>query len=105
MEQLILKLPQVASAITAPLSKTDKMVFINTGDGSGGKSGKSDLVKSVTQLAAEVPVTLEALTGVNVAEVLAGVSNSQTGLSAIQGAAEGVADSLTKQRLTRVRRN
>ena len=41
-------LPEVAGKISEPLSKTEKMVIINSGNGSGG--GASKVTGDVTQI-------------------------------------------------------
>jgi flotillin len=53
-------LPELASAVSAPLARTDKIVMIG-GNGSG--AGASKITRDVTQVMAELPAVLEALTG------------------------------------------
>jgi flotillin len=53
-------LPALASAVSAPLARTDKIVMIG---GDGGSSGASRLTADVTQIVAQLPEVLEALTG------------------------------------------
>src|SRR6266705_2116346 len=48
IEMIIRILPEVAGKISEPLSKTDKMVIINSGNGNGG--GASKLTGDVTQI-------------------------------------------------------
>jgi flotillin len=67
IQQLIEALPQVATAIAQPLAQTDRIVIINSGsDGAG--AGK--ITADVTNIVAQVPETLEALTGVNLIQAL-----------------------------------
>jgi flotillin len=67
IQQLIEALPQVAGAIAQPLSQTDRIVIINSGsDGAGASKVTAD----VTNIVAQVPETLEALTGVNLIDAL-----------------------------------
>jgi flotillin len=54
-------LPELASAVSAPLAQTDKIVMIGGGNGSG--PGASRITRDVTQVMAELPSVLEALTG------------------------------------------
>jgi flotillin len=54
-------LPQVAAAVSAPLAQTEKIVMIGGGD--GGSPGAARLTRDVTQVVAEIPAVLEALTG------------------------------------------
>ena len=46
-------LPEVAGKISEPLSKTEKMVIINSGNGPGG--GASKLTGDVTQIISQLP--------------------------------------------------
>jgi flotillin len=54
-------LPELAAAVSAPLAKTDKIVMI--GGGNGSTAGASKITRDVTQVMAELPEVLEALTG------------------------------------------
>ncbi len=51
-----------------PLSKTDKITIINSGNGSGG--GASRITGDVTQIMAQLPPVLESLTGVRFDKLL-----------------------------------
>jgi len=67
IQLLVEALPKVAAAIAQPLAQTDRIVIINSGDGGGGAS---KLTADVTSIVAQVPETLEALTGINLVETL-----------------------------------
>ncbi len=67
IQQLIEALPQVAAAVAQPLSQTDRIVIINSG---GDGAGASRVTADVTNIVAQVPETLEALTGVNLIQAL-----------------------------------
>src|SRR2546428_14127027 len=68
VEMIIRILPEVAGKISEPLSKTEKMVIINSGNGVGG--GASKLTGDVTQIVAQLPPVIESLTGVKVEKLL-----------------------------------
>ena len=68
IELLVKVLPEIAGRISEPLSKTDKMVIINSGNGTGG--GASKLTGDVTQIMAQLPPVLESLTGVKFEKLL-----------------------------------
>jgi flotillin len=68
IQQLIEALPQVADAIAQPLAQTDRIVIINSGGGDG--AGASKVTADVTNIIAQVPATLEALTGVDLVQAL-----------------------------------
>lgn len=64
MAQMIIeKLPEIASAIAQPLSKTEKIVMI-------GDSGASKLTKDITSIIAQLPETVKGLTGVDLTNIL-----------------------------------
>jgi flotillin len=64
---IVAKLPEIAAAVAAPLSKIDKIVLI--GDG-GGAGGVEHITRSVTQVIAQVPAVVEAVSGVNLNDLL-----------------------------------
>jgi flotillin len=68
IQQFIEALPEVASAIAQPLAQTDRIVIINSGGGDG--AGASKVTADVTNIVAQVPATLEALTGVDLVQAL-----------------------------------
>jgi flotillin len=67
IQQLIEALPQVAAAVAQPLAQTDRIVVISSG---GDGAGASKITADVTNIVAQVPATLEALTGVNLVDAL-----------------------------------
>jgi flotillin len=79
IQQIIDALPEVAAAVAAPLAKTDRIVIISTG-GDGGGAGASKITEDVTNIIAQVPTTIEALTGVNLMDAikqLPGIDSAQ----------------------------
>jgi flotillin len=62
IEMIVRVLPEIAGKISEPLSKTEKMVIINSGNGPGG--GASKLTGDVTTIISQLPPVLESLTGV-----------------------------------------
>jgi flotillin len=69
-------LPELASAVSAPLAKTEKIVMIG---GNGSSPGASKITKDVTQVMAEMPAVLEALTGMkfeDLAQKIPGVAKA-----------------------------
>ena len=64
MAQMIIeRLPQIASAIAQPLSKTEKIVMI-------GDSGASKLTKDITNIMAQLPETVKGLTGIDLTDII-----------------------------------
>ena len=69
MTQMIIeKLPEIASAIAQPLTKTEKIVVVDSGSGGSGGKGAAKVSGYVTDILASLPETVEALTGVNMLE-------------------------------------
>jgi flotillin len=67
IQQLIDSLPKVAEAIAQPLARTERIVIINSGgDGAGG----AQITRDIANIIAQVPETVEALTGVDVIETI-----------------------------------
>jgi flotillin len=59
-------LPELASAVSAPLAQTDRIVMIG---GNGSTPGASKITRDVTQVVAELPSLLEALTGLKLEDM------------------------------------
>lgn len=68
IEMLVKVMPELAGRISEPLSKTEKIVIVNSGSGPGG--GASKLTGDVTQIIAQLPPVLESLTGVKFEKLL-----------------------------------
>ncbi|HSJ55414.1 MAG TPA: flotillin domain-containing protein, partial [Anaerolineae bacterium] len=68
IQQLIEALPEVAAAIAQPLAQTDRIVIISNGGSDG--AGASKLTGDVTNIIAQVPATIEALTGIDLEQAL-----------------------------------
>ena len=68
IEMIVRVMPEVAGRISEPLSKTEKIVIINSGNGTGG--GASKLTGDVTQIISQLPPVLESLTGVKFEKLL-----------------------------------
>jgi flotillin len=67
IQQLVEALPEVAAAVAKPLAKTEKIVIVNSG---GDGAGASRLTADINNIVAQVPETIEALTGVNLVDAL-----------------------------------
>ncbi|MBM3831419.1 MAG: flotillin family protein [Verrucomicrobia bacterium] len=68
IELLVKAMPEIAGKISEPLAKTEKMVIINSGTGTGG--GASKFTGDVTQIIAQLPPVLESLTGIKFEKLL-----------------------------------
>lgn len=79
VEMIIRVLPEVAGKISEPLSKTERMVIINTGNGNGG--GASKLTGDVAQIIAQLPPVIEGLTGIKLAKLIEQVPSLRRSMS------------------------
>ena len=73
IQMLIERLPEIAKNIADPISKTEKIVVIDQGGGS--KSGASKVAGYVTDIIAQLPESVEALTGLDLISVLKGATS------------------------------
>jgi flotillin len=71
VDKLITGLPEVVRALSEPLSKVDKVTIVSTGG--DGAAGAYKLTGDVTRIAAQVPALFEALSGMQMSELLSKV--------------------------------
>src|SRR5712691_5500462 len=71
VDKLITNLPEVMRAIAAPLANVDKITIISTGDGDA--AGVHKLTGDMAKVAAQVPALFEALSGMQMSELLSKV--------------------------------
>jgi flotillin len=72
IEMIVNQFPAIASAISEPLSKTEKIVIVDSGTGKGG--GASKITGYVTDILATMPETIRALTGADITELVKRIS-------------------------------
>ncbi len=68
LQIVVENLPALASAVSQPLSKMEKIVVI--GGGADGSAGASKITQDVTNIIAQLPPVIQALTGVDLQELL-----------------------------------
>jgi flotillin len=73
VDKLITQLPEVVRAMSAPLSQVDKITIVSTGDGSA--AGANKITGDMAKMAAQVPALFEALSGMDLKELLSNVRN------------------------------
>lgn len=71
-EMFVGVLPQLASAVAQPLSKTEKIVVVGGGNGQNG-TGAFKVTQDVAQVIAQLPAVVEGLTGVQLRDLLTSV--------------------------------
>src|SRR6202163_1176284 len=68
VDRLFTSLPDIVKAIAEPLSKVDKVTIVSTGNGDA--AGAYKLTGDITKIAAQVPALFEALSGMQMSELL-----------------------------------
>jgi flotillin len=71
VDKLITGLPEVVRALSEPLSKIDKVTIVSTGNGDA--AGAYKLTGDITKIAAQVPALFEALSGMQMQDLLSKV--------------------------------
>ncbi|HTB94533.1 MAG TPA: SPFH domain-containing protein [Candidatus Sulfotelmatobacter sp.] len=71
LDKLISGLPEVVRALSGPLGKVDKVTIVSTGNGDA--AGAYKLTGDITKIAAQVPALFEALSGMQMSELLSKV--------------------------------
>jgi flotillin len=69
LQQILDKLPEMAQAIAQPLAQTDRIIIIGGENGQG--AGASRVTGDITNIMAQLPATVEALTGIDLVDSLA----------------------------------
>jgi flotillin len=68
VDKLITGLPEVVRALASPLGKVDRITVVSTGD--GDSAGMHKITGDLTQMAAQVPALFEALSGMQMSDLL-----------------------------------
>lgn len=79
-QMIIEKLPEIANAIASPLAKTEKIVIVDNGN-SGELKGAAKVTGYVNDIISQLPESVEAITGLNVLDLLKkkGIDTAGTG--------------------------
>jgi flotillin len=71
VDRLISNMADVVRAMSEPLSKVDKITIVSTGN--DGAAGANKLTGDITKIAAQVPALFEALSGMDMRELMSNV--------------------------------
>ena len=71
VDKLMTQLPEIVRAMSAPLSQVDKITIVSTGDGDA--AGAHKITGDMAKMAAQVPALFEALSGMQMSELLSRV--------------------------------
>ena len=74
LDKLLGSMPELARAMSEPLSKVDKITIVSTGDGNGsGGIGSAAMVNDVAKMVAQAPALFEGLTGMKLGDLMGAV--------------------------------
>ena len=92
VDRLFANMPEIVRAIAAPLANVGKVTIVSTGNGDA--AGAYKLTGDVTKIAAQIPALFEALSGMQMSELLSKVRNigDRAPKPAIPGAAGPTGD-------------
>jgi flotillin len=68
IDKLFTAMPEIVRALSEPLSKVDKVTIVSTGNGDA--AGAYKLTGDITRIAAQVPALFEALSGMQISDLL-----------------------------------
>ena len=68
VDKLITSLPEIVKALASPLANVDKITVVSTGNGSS--AGMHKITGDITEMAAQVPALFEALSGMQMSDLL-----------------------------------
>jgi flotillin len=72
VDRLISNLPDVVRAMSEPLSKVDRITIVSTG---GDAAGTNKITGDMAKIAAQVPALFEALSGMDLRELMSNISS------------------------------
>ncbi len=75
ISQIIEKLPEIARAIAEPLAKTERIIVISSG---GDGAGSSKVTQDISNIIAQVPATVEAITGIDLTQTIRNIPGFNT---------------------------
>ncbi len=78
IQKLFEDLPAIAGAVAQPLAKTERIVVIGGGGSSSDGAGASKITRDVVNTIAQVPVIVEALTGIDIVASLKSLPGVKT---------------------------
>lgn len=73
LDKLLTNIPELARALSEPLTKVDKITIVSTGENGNGGFGASQITNDVAKIAAQVPALFETLTGMKINDLMAQV--------------------------------
>ena len=96
VDKLLTNMADVVRAMSEPLSKVDKITVISTGN--DGSAGVNKITGDMTKIAAQVPALFEALSGMDIKQLMANVQGMKKPVDKSSGAAETKPKRATRKR-------
>jgi len=87
IEMIVRVMPEIAGKVSEPLSKTEKIVIVNSGGGPGG--GASKVTADITQIISQLPPIIESLTGIQLEKLIEQVPALRNAVARKQSGAGG----------------
>jgi flotillin len=81
-------LPELAAAVSEPLSRTEKIVVVGNGNGHGNGTGVSKITADIAEIIAQLPTVVESLSGVRLEELITHVPALANGKVADESGSE-----------------
>jgi len=76
VDKLLTNMADVVRAMSEPLSKVDKITIVSTGE--NGAAGANKITGDMTKIAAQVPALFEALSGMDIKQLMSNVQGIKT---------------------------
>ena len=76
VDKLLTNMADIVRAMAEPLAKVDKITIVSTGE--NGAAGVSKVTGDMTKIAAQVPALFEALSGMDIKQLMANVKSIRT---------------------------
>jgi flotillin len=77
VDKLMTQMPEIVRAMAQPLSNVDKITIVSTGN--DGAAGMNKITGDMTRIAAQVPALFEALSGMDMSQLLSKVRTLKGG--------------------------
>ncbi|MDR1066275.1 MAG: flotillin family protein [Clostridiales bacterium] len=88
-QMIVERLPEIAANIASPLSKTEKIVVLDSSD-NGGRAGAAKVSAYVTDIIATLPETVSAITGIDIVDLIRKKTVENEAADEVQNAQEPV---------------
>jgi len=75
VDKLLTNMADVVRAMAEPLAKVDKITIVSTG---GDAAGVNKITGDMTKIAAQVPALFEALSGMDIKQLMSNITAIQT---------------------------